>query len=125
MATAARNLIVWSRDNRPIYAPGAFGGAVNVVTLPLDQESAIELQASGGGLIFGHSSMSHGFEARQLTEYFVKYVVRSMEGLADPYGSASGEDPFEYRSVPYRQGRTIRAKVEWIGSIPPSPIDDD
>jgi hypothetical protein len=125
MATAARRSVIsWSGENCPIYPPGFCGGGTDVVTLPSDQNNTIELQAVAGGMIFGHSTRSRSFGSNHLTDYFVN-VLQSMEGLVEPYGIASGEDPFEYRSVPYQQGRTVRAKVEWIGPIPPSPIDDD
>jgi hypothetical protein len=126
MATAARDLLsVWGRENR-VYAPGALDEDENIVTLSSEQNLAVELALGHWqGITFGHLSMSRGSEARRLKEYFMDQIVRSFERLADPYESISGEDPFEYRSVPYRGGRTLRARVERVDPSPPSPIDDD
>jgi hypothetical protein len=63
-------------------------------------------------------------EADQLTD-LLSQAIRSIEGLADPYGGPAGEDPFEYRSVPLRRGRIVRAKVRYGDRVRPMPIDDD
>jgi len=125
MATAARSLIALASENAPIYAPGSFGESGDVVTLHADRD--IELQAGSAWrrLMFARLSMSRSLEVEQLTRYFLTHVVRSIEVLADPYGSALEGDPFEYRSVPNTQARTVRARLQWTGPIRPSPFNDD
>jgi hypothetical protein len=128
MATTLRIPSPLSREAPPIYAPGVFEG--DIVTVPSHGAVTIveikpSLQPIGGAITFGHLTTSSSHEGSQLAEYFEKYVSRSIESLADPYAAAPGADPFEYRSVPYRGGRMIKAKLKWVGSIPPSPIDDD
>ena len=82
---------------------------------------------TGAGITteFYDLSASHSREADQLAESFEKNVIKSLEGLADPYGSALGTDPFEYFSVPHGQTQTAHASITWTGRILPIPIDDD
>jgi hypothetical protein len=64
-------------------------------------------------------------EADQLSD-LLSQAIRSIEGLADPYGSfSSQDDPFEYRSVPPKRGRVVRAKVRYGDRVRPMQIDDD
>jgi hypothetical protein len=125
MATAARSPITWAHENRRIYAPGAFGERGGVVTLHANRNVELEASTSWARLMFDHLSMSRSREAEQLTKYFVTNVLRRFEILADPYGSTSGEDPFDYRSVPFTQARTVHAKLQWTGPILPTPFNDD
>jgi hypothetical protein len=128
MATPARNPSPWSLEGSSIYAPGVFESDIVTVS-PSGEITSVEIKRCPrralGVTTFGHPSTSFSYEGTRLAEYFEKNVVRSLQSLADPYGIATGADPFEYRSVPYREGRTIKAKLKWVGSIPPSPINDD
>jgi hypothetical protein len=125
MATAVRSLIAWANENGPIYTPGSFGESGDVVTLHADRNIELEAVGAWRPLMFARLSMSSGSEVEQLTRYFLTHVVRSIEVLADPYGSASEGDPFEYRSVPNTQARTVHARLRWTGPIRPSPFSDD
>jgi hypothetical protein len=122
----ARNHIGRNPEAR-IYAPSIISElAGNLVTLSPHQNREITTStALGDWVTFGSLSLSQASEVGRLNDYFVTNVVRSIEGLADPYGNVTGADPFEYRSVPSRERRIIKAKLKWTGQIPPSPINDD
>ncbi|MGP0088956.1 MAG: hypothetical protein ACLPKB_03195 [Xanthobacteraceae bacterium] len=130
MATAVRNIIELIQGDRPIYAPGPLNrwteGNVTVVSTSDTMATGLVTYLSHAGqATFAALSMSRGSEVTQLTDYFLTNIVRSMEGLADPYANVAGEDPFAYRSVPKRQVQTIHATGRWIGPAQPRPITDD
>ena len=133
MATPARNVSPLGREAPPIYAPETFAHGVSegdFIVVSSDQKIAtVEIKPYFryvmGTTAFGHLSMSFSHEGSQLAEYFKKYIAKSMESLADPYAATAGPDPFEYRSVPYREFRIVKTKPKWVGSIPPRPINDD
>lgn len=136
MATQARNISPLAQIGPPIYVPGFAEGDIvtlsegDTVTMSSGSITVAETRPAAhtaiGRGIFGLPGAASSLERGQLAEYIEKKIARSMGSLADPYAATAWiDDPFEYRSVPYRKVRTVKAKPRWIGSIPPSPINDD
>jgi hypothetical protein len=116
--TAALRDVEWeAKRGGSIYFARPFGDG-EILTVHPDREPiewALPLPAT-----FGVAA-----EADHLSEYLMSQVIRSIEGLADPYGIVGSEDPFEYRSVPMRRGRIVHARVRYGDRQRPMPIEDE
>jgi hypothetical protein len=70
-------------------------------------------------------SPAHDAAINSLTDYFLKFIFHSMEGLAEPYTGALVSDQFDYESVSRPATQTLHARPNFRGRARPLPIDDD
>jgi hypothetical protein len=117
--TAAMQEIESERTSRPIYFARPAGDWDGILTVPHHGRRSIEWPS--------HATATFGVaaEADLLSNYLAAHVIRSIQGLIDPYGLVTGDDPFEYRTIPLRRGRIVQAKVRHGDRLSAIPIDDD
>lgn len=69
-------------------------------------------------------SWSQSNETLQIAQFYGQ-IASSVLTLGDPYLIYTGKDPFEYRSVPSKNIKTMTVRLNFKGKSSPDPFPDE